>query len=743
MRRSTFGLLILGISFFALIIGGMSSSSYAQGGTPPVIVSIIPNSSIYNQGMIVDIDITVNDADQTLNTLVVSLSAVTPATIPGTVTLLQPNVAGIAQLVWDTSAAAVGVYVFNVTVTDSDAMTDTDQISFFVAPPPTATHTPSPTPGPTDTPTLTPTFPPLPSITPLPTQTPIPTATFIPPLATETPLPRPQNAGQAVPLSGARIRFVTNRDGVNVRRIPAIGAPLEGIVNAGYTALAEAISGDGEWLRFNYLGNDAWIGFPTISVIEGDVNALPIADPRTIPYGGFENPRAGLSSADSPLKVRLADSGLRVRSGPGLGYPVLGNAPRYEVMALLGRNETGDWLQVNFSGTLGWIATRYVEFTDIAAIQQLPVGGIVADALPISRDTFSGYVDTLKLLLSRIDLAIPSLEQIRAVWTAAALGEGLHCGTHPIRPTDYAVPNSLLAAFYGTLNSLSADFNSAMTTLRGAIDLLDRTCGQGGQADQGTIQQALDMINQVDGLFGSLRARLIEEIPPDFEFDPNQACLFTFNNRSQVVNRLVVNVVQSVRFDRSNFVAGFCFDGEMGRSYKVEILAYTGNPRPRASVSDFDNPTNFLAVGQAHSDQNVITLSPILIPTTGRYIVIMSDLAERQVALEGDIAILLTDVTGLASSTSTNLGIDPVTGNLVINPVPNTGVFGTPIPGTNPFVTTPVANVGACPNITYTCQQIRDSGGTCQTALACYQAGNFGLDGDADGIPCEIELCTP
>src|SRR5690606_6375615 len=131
---------------------------------------------------------------------------------------------------------------------------------------------------------------------------------------------------------------------------------------------------------------------------------------RSIPYGGFESPRSGRTSADSPIKGRLAQSGLRVRAGPSRAYPILANAPRYTVMPLTGRTINNQWLQVNFEGTLGWIATQYVEVQDGASIVNLPVDGIVAEAQIPSADTAEAYNATLAFLLERVNLAQPSLD---------------------------------------------------------------------------------------------------------------------------------------------------------------------------------------------------------------------------------------------------------------------------------------------------------------------------------------------
>jgi len=756
MRKAAWGLVALTVLIAVMVAGRgtTSADALAQVNTAPVLNAIAPFTIVrVNLGLDGGTSRTIfASSDELDQTLTFTLSGLPDPT--QLLVTIADNGDGTALL--DVTGYVNGLYTFTVTVIDDGVPAASDlQLVNVTVVEPTMTATPTITLTPTITPSITATITPTPSptitFTPtliptlgFPTATLIPSPTFIPALPTPTPLPRPQNAGQAIPFNTARVRFVVNRDGVNVRITPAIGAPLAGIVNSGYNDFAEARSGDGEWLRFNFEGNDAWVGFPVITVYEGDIASLPVEDPRTIPYGGFDNPRAGLSSVQSDNKGRLEFSGLRVRGGPGLGYPVLANAPRYSVFSLLGRNEEGTWVQVNFEGTLGWVASQYVQFLTVGGVPALPVGGIVADALPFSDRTFNSYTDTLSLFLSRIEIATASLEGIRARWTALALGGALQCGDYPFQPTDYNVPNPVLAAFYGTLDPIQRDFNAAMGNLRRAIQLLIDSC-EGRRDPASTVQEALDLINGVDSLFASLRQQLNDLIPPPLEFDPNTACLFTFNNRSTVVPRLILNTVASIRFTSDFFVDGFCFDGGIGRSYKIEVLAFRGNARPRVSVSPFDNPTNFLAVGSASVDNTLVTLSPILIPVDGRYLLILSDLESRQVPLNSEIAILLTDVTGIPFSVA-NLGIDPVTGALIVAPVPNSS--GVPQAGvttgggTTGNLSTPGAfNVFTCPNITFTCEQIASVGGTCDTARACFQAGNTSLDNNNDGIACNPGLC--
>jgi hypothetical protein len=537
------------------------------------------------------------------------------------------------------------------------------------------------------------------------------------------------------------VNVVVNRDGVNVRLLPAIGAEVLGFVNAGTLfENVEARSPDNEWLRVNFVGQQAWIGVAVVTVLSGDILTLPVADPRTIPYGGFENPRAGLTSVVSQYIGRLTQSGLRLRAGPSRAYPVLANAPRYAELRLLGRTADTTWIQVNWEGTLGWVLAQFItELPEpgLALYDSLPIDGIVADGLPISDPTHDSYMDTLRLMRDRVELAQPSLDEIRARWTSITLGERAQCGDYPARPSDYNIPNPVLAPFYDVLNPLITDFNAAMDYVRQAIDLLIESC-QFPQPPQGLVGEggaavALQAVNEADALFSRLRQRLNELIPPD-RVPTEEECLFTYQNQSEIVPRLRVGRVLFGRLTARDLVTGFCFDAGIGASFRVEMVKTSGNIVPMLSVSSFNNPTNFLGVGRIGQGETYTAITPILIPETAQYIVIVSDLADtnRNGPVEGEFAVYLTDITSAPSGIlPPGIAVDPNTGQVILNPSPlnpvvPTGIFSTPVGG------------ASCPNVTFTCAQLL----SCAEAQACLAAGNLSLDPDANGVPCDQNLCT-
>jgi uncharacterized protein YraI len=225
-------------------------------------------------------------------------------------------------------------------------------------------------------------------------------------------------------LAQSGVRAVVVNDSANVRIAPALGAEVIANVPAGYVfEIVTGRSGDGQWIRVEFNGEEGWVNVAPLTILSGDVGSLPVGDPRSIPYGGNEAPRAGQSSATSSNTVRVTN-GLRVRSGPGQGYPTLANMFAGTVVPVFGRTLSNRWIQVNYEGTLGWVSSSFVEFMNGLAITDLPVDGIVAEAPPISGKTSTDFFDTLRLMLARLDLAQPSLDNIRAKWGGGGCAGG-------------------------------------------------------------------------------------------------------------------------------------------------------------------------------------------------------------------------------------------------------------------------------------------------------------------------------
>lgn len=492
--------------------------------------------------------------------------------------------------------------------------------------------------------------------------------------------------------SQTAVTAVVVNEFANVRIIPAIGADVIATVPAGW--LFDVVTGrspDNEWIRVNFNGNEGWVNLTPLQVLSGDLNSLPVSDPRTIPYGGFDAPRAGFTNATSEVQARLAN-GLRVRAGPSTGYPVLANAPINSVVPLLGRNGSSTWIQINFEGTLGWVATQYLEILNGANYLQLPIDGVVAEGLPLSQPVEDDYLATLRLMLARLDLAQPSLDTMRSRWTDSALTGHANCQAYPARPSDYNIPNELLAAYYRTLDPLQTLFNDAMFNVRQAIDLMVQTCNQPGTVNpvgQATVIGALEVVAVADSQFQELRNRILALLPPDRELGPDE-CLFTFAGASEILKVIAPGQLVIESFDPTNTVTGYCFDAVEGQLLIFETIQLgDSNVEHLLSVSPVDNPTNFIATGRGTSSNTLLRVGTVTIPATGRYLLVLSNVAMPDEPINGEFALLISNIVP-GSAITTFLTIDPITGQPVaFNPqiiVPTTqpvgpGIIITTTPG--------------------------------------------------------------
>ncbi len=529
----------------------------------------------------------------------------------------------------------------------------------------------------------------------------------------------------------ASVRGVVTVEFANVRIIPAIGADVLGSVPAGFVVDGNARSPDNEWLRFDYLGEEGWIGVPILTILEGNITSLPVADPRSIPYGGFESPRAGTTSAPSAITARLT-SGLRLRAGPSTAYPELTSVPYNTIVPVYGRSAGNGWIQISYNGTLGWVIAQWLAFTTAVTFDQLPIGGIVAESVPISQSGVNDYIAILRLMRARIDLAQQSLDTIRTLWADASLNGRASCPEYPAQPSDIPIATPLLAAYYDRLEPLRVLFNDAMFNVRLAIDLYIEVCNQPGTQNlvgQGTVIGALETVGLADRQFAELRLRLDELIPEDLEAGAGE-CLFTYNGEFQILPVITVGQRVDDYFNarEARYATGYCIDLVEGQIILVETAQQKGsNIVHQVSVSPFDNPTNFAALTRGTADNRLLRVGPIRISQTGRYLVVLSSNGfPSDGYLLGNFVMLISNATTTGGG---SLAIDPVTGEVVVQVVIPAG--STPI---SPVATTAPA---VCPSLSFTCEQLA----SCDQAKACLSAGNFSLDADSDGVPCEDIRC--
>ena len=72
---------------------------------------------------------------------------------------------------------------------------------------------------------------------------------------------------------------------------------------------------------------------------------------------------AGITQTETQVKaenssVTITTSNLNVRQGPGLSYPILGQAQKGDQFNILSRE--GEWIKINFQGENGYVASWLV-----------------------------------------------------------------------------------------------------------------------------------------------------------------------------------------------------------------------------------------------------------------------------------------------------------------------------------------------------------------------------------------------
>jgi uncharacterized protein YraI len=553
--------------------------------------------------------------------------------------------------------------------------------------------------------------------------------------------------GFVYPAQAQGYKAVVVNEYANIRLTPALGAEVLGTVEAGHEFnTITARSGDGEWLRVIYAGQEGWVNLAPIVILQGDINALPVADPRSIPYGGFEAPRSGQSDQIGSVAARATD-GLRVRSGPSRAYPTLANINFNQGFTITGRNGATTWYQVNFEGTLGWVSGAFVEILS-GDVFATPVDGIVASSPPLTGESDDDYIGLLRFMLDRLNIAQESLNVIKEYWTTAALNGRAFCQAYPARPSDFPIASPMLAANYATLFPLQQDFNVAMANVRLAIDLFIQVCNQPGTGNPvgtATVQGALDTVNLADGQFNELRGR-IESLLPDISGEGQ--CLLRYNGRVEVLPIVSPTTIYLDTLSARSFTTGYCFDGIEGQILRFEALPVPpGNLALFISVSALDTPDNFLVVGRGGSGQ-ALNVGPLTLTRTTRYVVLLADLGDdgRTEPAQGDYAFRISDNT--FGNTTGTLFYDETTASVQIN-IAETVEGGTTQTGDGESGegTTTVEQVGGtCPfteNLSsISCSSLFD----CGEAQACFQSGATQLDATdgtpGDGIPCSPLLCT-
>ncbi len=186
-----------------------------------------------------------------------------------------------------------------------------------------------------------------------PTQTPVPTVP--PPTVTSTPAPTAAPTTQPVTLT-------VNVALANLRAQPGLTGTLSGQVALGSVLTATARTPDGTWWRVISGTLPLWISAALVTPGPAALGAPATGASQGAPLNATAAvtlaPRANV--AELVITVTVAN----LRSGPGVGYPLLGVANQGTVLPVTGRNAEGTWWQVKGATVTAWV---FGELTSVSA----------------------------------------------------------------------------------------------------------------------------------------------------------------------------------------------------------------------------------------------------------------------------------------------------------------------------------------------------------------------------------------
>lgn len=115
------------------------------------------------------------------------------------------------------------------------------------------------------------------------------------------------------------------------------------------------------------------LGFVEFNLVVLD--SRPIDQLYTLPGSGSSAPAAPANVPPPTGYTITAGDTLNIRSGPGTSFAVVGKMPFEAQAAVLGRDASNIWWQIDYNGVVGWVSARVGRIQPDANINSIPVTG--------------------------------------------------------------------------------------------------------------------------------------------------------------------------------------------------------------------------------------------------------------------------------------------------------------------------------------------------------------------------------
>lgn len=172
------------------------------------------------------------------------------------------------------------------------------------------------------------------------------------PTATSGPTLTPSNTGLP-PIPAGALRATVIRAGVlNVRDAPSLGGNRVDRIRRGQTYQIVGRNENATWFLIQLSGRQGWAWGYYLFVDGNEFNAPVVS---------------GLSALGLPAGVSdtgvlaVVQAGLRLRAAPTVASEQTGRIVWGSFVPVVGRTAAGDWLQIVWKGTVGWVAAGFLE----------------------------------------------------------------------------------------------------------------------------------------------------------------------------------------------------------------------------------------------------------------------------------------------------------------------------------------------------------------------------------------------
>jgi uncharacterized protein YraI len=173
---------------------------------------------------------------------------------------------------------------------------------------------------------------------------------------------------------------------VHMRAGPGTGYQSVGSIPANTTVPVLGRNASASWLYVEYNGLRGWVA-AWLCFINGDLNGVPVVDPDGNGAQPPEEPPE--EPTEEPGGVMASsDSNMRIRSGPGTSYTQIGTLPAYTAVPVLGRDDDGLWLYIQYGDMRGWIAGWLA--TVLGDLNTVPVVDADGNPVPVPQPLVMG-----------------------------------------------------------------------------------------------------------------------------------------------------------------------------------------------------------------------------------------------------------------------------------------------------------------------------------------------------------------